>query len=252
MLENLSTANWLLLCIAAFGIGITKSGFSGVSLVHVLIFAYVFEARASTGIVLPMLIAGDVIAMLMYGKHADWGYVKNMLGPAMLGVILGWMCMSFIPESLYRPIIGLIILLLALMQIARMAREEWFTKVPHTTWFAWMMGILVGITTMMANAAGPVFGLFLLAIGLPKREFVATASWFFLILNICKVPFSMNLGLIQVESLILNGLFIPLILIGLLVGRSILKRIPQRAFDVTILILSSIAALFLLSSGIFR
>ena len=83
----MAPSSWLLLGIAALGIGITKSGLSGVSLVHVLVFAYVFGARASTGIVLPMLIAGDVMAMLIYGKDADWRYVRKMMPPAILGVI---------------------------------------------------------------------------------------------------------------------------------------------------------------------
>ena len=95
---SLSIGAWLLLALAAFGIGITKSGFSGVSLVHVLIFAYVFGAKASTGIVLPMLIAGDTIAMLMFGQHADWRYVRRMLPPAILGVLGAWLLMDSMNE----------------------------------------------------------------------------------------------------------------------------------------------------------
>ena len=133
----LSLGAWLLLALAAFGIGITKSGFSGVSLVHVLIFAYVFGAKASTGIVLPMLIAGDTIAMLMFGQHADWSYVRRMLPPAILGVLGAWLLMDGMSEVYYRPTIGCIILGLAVLQILRMFREQWFIHVPHSRWFAW-------------------------------------------------------------------------------------------------------------------
>jgi uncharacterized membrane protein YfcA len=108
------------------------------------------------------------------------------------------------------------------------------------------MGILVGLTTMLANAAGPVFGLFLLAIGLPKKEFVGTAAWFFLLLNIAKIPFSLNLGLIRGDTLAVNLVLLPLILLGLCLGRAIIHRIPQRAFDLVILALSGVAALNML------
>ena len=243
----LSIGAWLLLATAAFGIGITKSGFSGVSLVHVLIFAYVFGAKASTGIVLPMLIAGDTMAMLMFGQHADWWYVRRMFPPALLGVIAAWLLMDVMSESYYRPTIGCIILALAVMQFARKFKEEWFTHIPHSPWFAWVMGVLVGITTMLANAAGPVYGLFLIAIGLPKKEFVGTAAWFFLLLNLIKIPFSWNLGLMNSDTLMINVILIPCILLGLLAGRAIADRIRQADFETAVLILATLAGLHMLA-----
>lgn len=241
-----SFADWLLLAIAAFGIGITKSGFSGVSMVHVYLFASVFGAKDSTGIVLPMLIAGDVFAMSVYGKRANWVYVRRMMPPTLIGVVAGWLLMFRLPEVYYRPLIGFIILGLTSLQIIRLWKEEWFADVPHSAWFAWSMGILVGLTTMLANAAGPVFGLYLLAIGLPKLEFVGTAAWFFLILNIVKIPFSWSLGLIRLDTLALNAMLIPLIGLGLWVGSLVIRKIPQRLFDSIILILTGAASIRML------
>jgi uncharacterized membrane protein YfcA len=154
--------------------------------------------------------------------------------------------MDVMSESYYRPTIGCIILGLALVQLARMFREDWFTKVPHSKLFAWGMGILVGITTMLANAAGPVFGIFLIAIGLPKKEFVGTAAWFFLLLNVVKIPFSWNLGLIRSDTLALNVIFLPLIWLGLKAGSNLVKKINQRGFEAGIIILAVISAASLL------
>ena len=241
-----SFADGLLLAIAAFGIGITKSGFSGVSMVHVYLFASVFGAKDSTGIILPMLIAGDVFAMSVYGKRANWVYVRRMMPPTLIGVVAGWLLMFRLPEVYYRPLIGFIILGLTSLQIIRLWKEEWFADVPHSAWFAWSMGILVGLTTMFANAAGPVFGLYLLAIGLPKLEFVGTAAWFFLILNIVKIPFSWSLGLIRLDTLALNAMLIPLIGLGLWVGSLVIRKIPQKLFDSIILILTGTASIRML------
>ncbi|XZE32650.1 sulfite exporter TauE/SafE family protein [Pirellulaceae bacterium SH501] len=237
---------WLLLGIAAIGIGVTKSGFAGVSMVHVLIFAHLFGARESTGLVLPMLIAGDLFAMWTYGKHAKWSFIRKMLPPALAGIGLGAWMMTWLPESVYKPLIGCIILGLVVLQIIRIWRGEWLESVPHSATFAWSMGILAGATTMLANAAGPVFGLYLLAIGLPKMEFVGTAAWFFLLINVIKLPFSWGLGLIRLETLWLNAVLLPIVAVGLLLGKALLKYVSQRIFDSIILALTALAAVRML------
>ena len=99
---------------------------------------------------------------------------------------------------------------------------------------------------MLANAAGPVFWLFLIAIGLPKKEFVGTAAWFFLLLNVIKIPFSWNLGLIRTDTLALNFLLLPGIFLGLIAGTAIAKRIRQRDFEAAIIVLAALAGLNLL------
>jgi len=70
----------------AFGMGMSKAGFSGVGLLHVVVFAFLFGARDSTGIVLPMLLVGDIYAVSTFWRHARWEYLRRMLPPALLGV----------------------------------------------------------------------------------------------------------------------------------------------------------------------
>jgi hypothetical protein len=166
-----------------------------------------------------------------------------MFPPALLGVIAAWLLMDVMSESYYRPTIGCIILALAIMQLARKFKEACFIHIPHSPWFAWVMGILVGITTMLANAAGPVYGLFLIAIGLPKKEFVGTAAWFFLLLNLIKIPFSWNLGLVQKDTLLLNVILLPLIWIGLKLGGRIIHKIGQGWFENLVIVFSILAAI---------
>jgi uncharacterized protein len=241
-MPELSTAQWLLSILAAFGIGVAKSGFAGVSLLHVLVFAMIFGARDSTGVVLPMLIVGDICAVTAFHQHARWDFIRKMLPPACLGVIVGWALMHRLDEAVFKPLIGWIILGLAALQIARMQRPNWFSKIPHATWFAWTMGMMAGVTTMLANAAGPVMALYFLAIALPKLEFVGTSAWFFLSINLFKVPFSVGLGLIHQQTLLFNAVLIPAIVVGLLGGRWLVTRIPQKLFDALLLFFVAIAA----------
>jgi len=242
-MPTLTTEQWVISVLAAVGIGVAKSGFAGVSMLHVLAFAWIFGSRDSTGVVLPMLIVGDICAVTAFHQHARWDFIRRMLPPACVGVIGGWGLMHRLDEAAFKPLIGWIILVLAILQIARMQRPNWFTHMPHAPWFAWAMGLMAGFTTMLANAAGPIMALYFLAIALPKMEFVGTSAWFFLVLNSFKIPFSAGLGLIHGQTLLFNAVLIPAIVFGLVSGRWMVKRIPQRLFDGLLLAFVALAAL---------
>jgi hypothetical protein len=248
-MPDLTPYQWTLALLAAAGIGIAKSGLAGVSLVHVLVFAFLFGARDSTGVVLPMLIAGDIFAVAAFRQHARWDAIRKMLPPACAGILAGWALMESIDDAQFQPLIGWIILCLSAIQAARMRWPGFFQHLPHSTAFMWGMGMLAGITTMLANAAGPVMALYFLAVALPKMEFVGTSAWFFLIVNLIKVPFSAQLGLIRPDSLALNALLVPAIGLGLLAGRILVRRISQRWFEGLLLAFAACAALRLI--GIF-
>ncbi len=246
MFEQLTlvTCGWLLL--AAAGIGVSKSGFAGVSMLHVIIFAMVFGAKQSTGVLLPMLVIGDILAIRFYGKQVQWPQVRRLLPPALVGVLIGTLFMGRLDEQAFKPMVGLIILTLTAIQVVRIWRPKWFDHMPHQKWFAWSLGLLAGITTMLANAAGPIVALYLLAVALPKLELVGTSAWFFLVINVFKLPFSYGLGLIQWQSLVIDALFSPGILLGMLLGNWMVRRIPQKAFDSLLLAFTGFAALRLL------
>lgn len=242
-MPSLTLAQWLLAAVAGLGVGVAKSGFAGVSLVHVLVMAHIFGDKNSTGVVLPMLCIGDVFAVLAFKRHAVWRHVGRTLPVACVGVAIGAWLMTLVPPNAYKPIIGWTVLSLVIVQLWRMWKPAMFEKVPHSWPFAATMGLLAGITTMMANAAGPVMGLYFLSVGLPKYQFAGTSAWFFLFLNFYKIPFSLGLGLIHRDSLLFNVALIPAILIGLFLGRWLLQHVPQRLFDGLILVFAAVAAL---------
>ncbi len=109
-------------------------------MVHVLVFAFVFGARASTGILLPLLIVGDACAVWLLGREVVWSYVRRLLPPALLGVVIGWVLLGRLDEAAFRPLIGSIILVLCCGQLLRMWRADLLAHVPHTAWFSWLMG----------------------------------------------------------------------------------------------------------------
>ena len=247
MLPAFSSTQWALALVAALGIGLSKSGLPGISLLHVVLFAQLFPGLASTGVVLPMLVAGDLGAVWLFRRHARWPHVWRTLPPAVAGVVAGWWFMGRLPAARFGPVIGGIVLVLAVLQIARDVRPGWFERVPHSPAFAIAIGFAAGVTTMLANAAGPVMALYLLAVALPKNEFVGTGAWFFLLINLLKIPFSAQLGLITRDTLLFNLVLVPVILAGLLAGRRVVARLPQKAFDLLVLAFAVVAALKLLS-----
>jgi uncharacterized protein len=246
VLPDFTALEWALAVLAATGIGISKSGLPGVSLLHVVLFAHLFPGLRSTGVVLPMLIVGDVGAVLLFRRHAQWNHVFRTLPPALVGVGIGWACMRAWPGLNWNPVIGGIVAGLAVLQLVRNWRPELLSDMPHARGFAWTMGLLAGVTTMVANAAGPVMGLYLLAVALPKDAFVGTSAWFFLLINVLKVPFSAQLGFIEPATLTFNALLIPVILSGLFLGRALVAKVPQKVFDSLILAFAIVASLKLI------
>lgn len=245
-MPDLTPFQWMLAILAGFGIGVAKSGFAGVSLLHVVVFIFLFGPRDSTGVVLPMLIVGDIMAVIAFQQHARWEYIRRMLPPAITGIFAGWWMMKHLSDAAFKPLVGAIILVLTVLQLLRLWRPQLYENVPHRLWFAWLMGLLAGVTTMVANAAGPIMALFLIAVSLPKLELVGTSAWFFFVINCLKVPFSVQLGLIHPGTLRLNAMLVPAIGAGLFLGRWCVTRIPQRLFDALLLAFAAIAALRLI------
>ena len=249
MLPTFTPAQWGLAVLAAFCIGFSKSGFIGTGLLTVAIMAQLFSARESTCALLPLLIIGDIGAVLAFRQHARWPQIWRMLPPTLAGIIAGYAFMRAVPDARFGPIIGWIVLAMVVLQAARKLRPALYEGVPHTRPFACAMGATAGVTTMLANAAGPVFSLYLLALSLPKYALVGTSAWFFLIVNVIKVPFSAHLGLIHGSSLAFNLVLVPAVVAGVFAGRWLVAIIPQTVFEIVLLVFATAAALRLL--GVF-
>jgi len=242
---DLTPIQWVLVGFSAVVIGISKTGLPGVGILAIPLFAAVLPARASTGVVLPMLLVADVVAVAWYRHHAAWRHVWRLLPWAVAGVLLGYLALGRMNDRQIRPLIGAIVLAMLGLNLLR-PRVPWLEQqMPRCWWFAAGLGLLAGGTTMLANAAGPIMILYLLAMGLPKTAFIGTAAWYFLIMNALKVPFSAHLGLIHAESLLFNLKLVPLVLVGTGLGLLIMRRIPQKLFEAAMQILTAAGAVHL-------
>ncbi len=243
---------WAIAFVAAGLVGFSKTGISGLGMLFVVMFARIMPAKQATGVVLPLLIFGDIVAVLAYRQHAQWHQLWRVFPWAGAGVILGTLAMGRIGDQEARWMIGGIILVLVAVHLYRRWRGG--HEADHGAWFAPTIGVMAGFTTLVANAAGPLMAIYLLAMRLPKMEFVGTAAVFFFALNLFKVPFMVGLGLINTSSFTLNLMLAPAVFAGALLGRKILPKINQRLFENLALALAVVATvdlMFKLSSRLF-
>jgi uncharacterized protein len=236
---------WVLAFAGALLVGVSKTGIAGLGMLFVVIFAQIIPAKQATGIVLPLLCFGDIIAVASYRQHANWRHVWRLFPWAAIGVVLGALVFKRVDDHQAKVLIGGIVLVLLAVHLVRRARKK--TEEPeHGGWFAPAIGVLAGFTTLVANAAGPLMAIYLLSMRLPKMEYVGTGAVFFLLLNLYKVPFMIYLGLITTGSFSFNLLLAPAVFAGAFLGRKLLGGINQKLFENLALGLAAAAGLKLL------
>lgn len=236
----------ILALLAALCIGLSKAGFSGISMVSVFLLADLYGARASVGLALPLLILADLLAYPVFIKHGSWKPVWRLLGPTLVGVLVGWWMLSWIDDTGARRVIGVCVLLMVALQGSRRWHPEFFDRCVETRGFGAAAGILGGFATMLANAAGPVIQLYLMARKVPKMELIGIGARFFLLVNLLKVPMNANLSLINPESLMMNLRLAPAVVVGVFGGRWLVRHVPQKAFEWMIVVFSALAGLRLI------
>lgn len=236
---------WALAVVAALAIGLAKTGISGLGMLAVVIFANLMPARQASGFVLPMLVFADVVAVASYRQHAQWRYLWKLFPWTALGVVAGYFALGRINDRQAQVLIGIIVLSLLALHLIRRSRKT-AGVAEHGWWYAPAVGVLAGFTTLVANAAGPLMVIYLLSMRLPKMEYMGTAAYYFLLMNLFKVPFMVNLGLINARSFSGNLVLLPAVIAGALLGRVILRRLDQKLFENLALGLAAVAGLRLL------
>lgn len=246
-MPELSALDWVALVLAASLVGFAKTAVGGVASISVAVFAFVLPSRESTGAVLALLLVGDVVALSLYRRHAQWDVLLRLLPSVLPGLALGaWFVARVDDEMMQRGIAVVLAGMVALQMWSRaraVRRAEPSGLWPRVTPFA--VGLLAGFATMTANAAGPVMTLYLLLAGLPVMGLLGTGAWFFLLVNLAKVPFSAGLDLMQPPMLLMDLALVPALLAGAALGAVVARRIRRRRFEDVTVVLTVVAAVAL-------
>ena len=231
---------------SALLMGLSKTGLPGASLPSILLMAEAFphDARASVGAILLPILVGNVLAVAWFRQHADWGRLLGLFPYVALGMVPGALVLMYTKSNQLRPVLGWLVAALVVLEAAR--QYFGWTRLPHQWWFAAGLGILGGFGTVVGNAAMPVMTIYLISRGLLKEQFIGTAAWFFFIVNLTKLPINASLHMITLDTVSFGLIVAPLVPAGAFLGVWVLRRIPQKPFDICALALALAAAVRLI------
>jgi hypothetical protein len=237
-----SNFNWGLILLSAFFIGLSKAGLRGIDMMNVTIMAIVFGSKASTGIVLPLLCVADIIAVIYYNRHAQWNHFWKLIPWMAIGILVGVYVGKDMNEVLFRKIMAIIIITTVFIMVALEIRKN--QVIPTNKFFVANMGLAAGFTTMLGNLAGAFSNIYFLAMRMPKNDFIGTASWVFLVINLFKLPFQVFFWKnITTESLYTDLLLLPFAVIGFWIGVKIVSKIKEENYRKVVIVLTFLGAL---------
>lgn len=242
---SLSLTQWILICLCAVLIGMSKTGVPGVSMIVVPTLAMIFGGKASTGLLLPILIIADVFAVTYYHRHAEWKPLLKALPWALVGLAIGLWTGEMVNDQQFKQIIAISVFFSLGMMVWNDKINKGKDLSIHPL-YAPVFGILGGFATMIGNVAGPVFAIYLLAMHLPKKNYIGTTAWFFAIINLIKLPLQYLIwNNIHYETIKINMLTFPWILAGAIIGITIVKKINEKAYRWAVLVVTFISALLI-------
>jgi uncharacterized membrane protein YfcA len=240
ILQAYSPLNWLLILTGAFIIGLSKAGLKGIDMLNVTIMAIVFGGKASTGIVLPLLCIADIAAVWYYNRHAQWKHFWKLIPWMMVGILIGVFIGKDLNEAVFRKIMALIIIITVIVMIAMEFRKN---AIPANKFFVAGTGVISGFTTMLGNLAGAFSNIYFLAMRMPKNDFIGTAAWVFLVINLFKLPFQVLYWKnITATSLKTDMLLIPALALGFWLGLKLVRRIKDDHYRKVVIVLTLVGA----------
>lgn len=227
-----------------FMIGFAKGGFGGLGALLTPLLALVLPVASAVGVLLPMLMVGDVFAVTMYWKEWDIDLVKRMLPAGIVGALAGTGLLSSIPSNSLRIILGAFVLVVVAYKF--LSDRIQAIRYDPRPWHAPTAGLLAGVASGMFNSGGPAFNSYLLLQKLKARPFIATSAIFFALLNLIKVPGFLYTGVLNVPLLLSLWWVFPFIPVGIWVARMTLTRVSPSAFEWIIIVLLIFSSLWLL------
>jgi hypothetical protein len=239
-----SVLNWLLIILAAFIIGLSKAGVKGIDMMNVTIMAIVFGGKASTGVVLPLLCFADIMAVKYYHRHAQWEHFWKLLPWMAAGILIGVFTGKDLNEAVFRKVMAFIIIFTVVIMLLLEIKKQ--VSVPHNKAFVAVMGLTSGFTTMLGNLAGAFSNIYFLALRMGKNDFIGTAAWVFLVINLFKLPFQIfSWKNITPATLRIDLLLLPALLLGFVLGIRIVAKIKDESYRKVVIVLTLVGAVFI-------
>lgn len=253
---------WILIASAVCFIGITKSGFgSGVGIMIpptvAISFSHIpgYGPEAALGLLLPLLIAGDLLAIYQYRHLFSMRIVKHLLPGTLIGVVVGGVLLWTFHQNqnLVGGLIKLEIGFESILLVGLHWWRQWRGVQNHLMPEPWRSGVTGGfaaVSSTMAHAAGPIIAMYLLPLGLDRQLYVGTTAIYFFILNTAKLPAYWSAGEFAKISPRFSLKFLPLVLVGAIIGFYLNRRINDKLFVRIIYVVTFALGWYLLVNGV--
>ncbi len=235
----------LIFALTALLVGLAKGGLGGVvGAMVVPLLSTTMPVLQASGLALSLLLVGDVFALRLYWKQWDMKYLRLMLPAGVIGVVMGLLLLTSLPDQVLRRLLGIMTLVVALYKLA----SDSLTQVTYTPrgWHGILAGWLAAFTSALANAGGPPATAYLLLQKMPPLAFLGTFSLFFAVVNFLKLPGFLTARAIDLSLLGSLLWVLPLIPVGVWLGKQLLTRLNPKAFERLMLVLLTYAGVSLL------
>jgi len=247
--QSHSATFFIVAVISVLIVGISKSGFgAGLGVLSLPLMASQSSINEALAILLPLLIAIDLVGLQRFIKNADYRILKLVLIPAMLGMLLGYLFFSAITPKILSLSIG-IFTLLFLIQNLVMARFNLKEAKPYP-WLGRVMGLVSGFTSFVAHIGGPPITVYMLREKVIPIIYTSTLGVFFAIINFGKlVPYA-YLDLLSFNQLSTSILLLPCVPVGVYLGFYLAKRISMRWYYIIVQFFLAVASVKLIADGL--
>ena len=227
---HMDAAGWLVTAFAILITGISKSGLGGaLGGLAVPFMALWMSPRDAAAVMLPILIAMDLVGIRAWRGKGDWQDLKVLIPGALVGIAVGALAFGAMSDRMVKGAVGLIAVGFALDRLLRKGAQATSEQRPPRL-FGWLCGAGSGFTSTLAHAGGPPVMIYLLSRRQPRETFVATTVFFFACINLAKLPFYIGLDLFTRDTLTMSAMLLPLVPVGVWAGMRLLRHIPERPF----------------------
>ena len=231
-------------------VGLAKGGFAGLGAAAMPLLALVMDPVAGAGMLLPILMAQDVVSVWAFRKDFDRRTLLLSVPGATVGIFAGWWLASAINADTVRGFVGVIALVFGSYRLLPVLGVQLRLAGPAPEWIGVVMGGVSGFTSQIAHAGGPPFQIWALSRNFPHLMFIGTSSIFFAIINWMKVPAYVALGQFNTENMTLTAIFMPLAIVSTLAGVKLVKHVSPERFNMIIQLLMVAVGLELIRQAI--
>ncbi|MGX1096105.1 sulfite exporter TauE/SafE family protein [Amorphus sp. MBR-141] len=237
---------------AVIMVGISKGGFGGsIAILGVPLMALVISPIQAAGIMLPILILMDLIAVASYWGVYDRKVLLMTLPGALAGLALGYLMATSVDEALVLLIIGVVAVAFSLDHW----RKRYLTRTPpaearHSFAKGSVWGLVAGFTSFISHAGGPPYQMYTIPLQLEKRIFAGTGVIFFFTLNTVKLVPYFLLGQFSAANLSTSAALLPVAVLATLLGVWLVKIVPQELFYRILYVVVFLVGLKLMADGI--